>query len=173
MVYYDFQTKVLHGSEPTPIYNPHASLGSIILHHLNKFPENVMQVCADDEREMICGELAKLMTNFAKNMLKQNFKQGDVVGIVGRNSTFITPVIFGCFLIATPISPVDSRWNDFSITFELTEPKIIFCDHNVAHKIKNYVDKKEKKVEIVVMTDKVEGFRHVSEFFEDVGGVKM
>lgn len=173
MVYYNFETKTLVGDEPAPIYNPKVSLGHIILHHLNKFPANVFQVCADDGIETTCGEVARLSKNFAKNLLKEGFKESDVVGIVAQNSSQVTSVIFGCFMIATPISAVNSKWDDFTVVFGITEPKIIFCDRDVAKSVKNYVESKEMNAEIVILTDEIDGFRHVSEFFAEVEGVKM
>lgn len=173
MLHFNPTTKILAREETAEIYNPNVSLGHIIVHHLNKFPKNVFQVCADDGVEMTCGEITKLSTNFAKNMLKLGFVEGDVIGIVGKNSSHVTPVIFGCFLIALPISPIDSKWDDFTIAFECTEPKIIFCNHDILDSVKDYVVAKGKKIEIVSLTEKVDGFKHVGEFFEDVEGVKM
>lgn len=174
MVFYNFETKTLVGEETAPIYNPNVSLGHIIVHHLNKFPKNVFQVCADDGSEMTCGEIGRLTKNFAKNMLKRGFNEGDAVGIVGKNSSHVTPVIFGCFLIALPISPINyNSEDDFTIVYELTEPKIIFCDHSVAEEVKKYVETKQRKIEIVVLTEKIDGFEHVSEYFEDIKNVEM
>lgn len=68
---------------------------------------------------MTCGEIAKLTENFAKNMIKQGFTEGDVVGIVGRNSPYVAPVIFGCPTIGLPISPVDSKWGNFESVFPI------------------------------------------------------
>lgn len=173
MVHYDFDSKTLVGDDSAPIYNPKVSLGHVIIHHLNKFPENVFQICADDGVEVSCGEIARLSTNFAKNLLKKGITQSDVVGIVGKNSTFVTPVIFGCFLIAAPISPIDSKWDDFTITFEITEPKIIFCDDNVAESVKNYVASTKRKVDVITLTKKIAGFKYISDYFEEVESIQM
>lgn len=122
---------------------------------------------------MTCGEVARLAFNFAKSLLKEGVQQGDVVGIVGKNSNFVSPVIFGCFLIAAPISPIDSKWDDFTITYEITEPKIIFCDNDVVENVMDYVKSKEKNTEVVILTEKVDGYRHVSEYFEENNDVQM
>jgi 4-coumarate--CoA ligase len=172
MIHFNSETRILAREDSPSIYNPKVSLGHIILHHLNKFPEKVFQVCGDDGVESNCGEIARQSKNFAKKMLKLGYSEGDVVGIVGKNSTFVTPVIFGCFVIALPISPIDSK-DDFIVPLDITEPKIIFCDHNIAQQVKNYVKTKERKIEIVILTEKVDGFKHITDFFEDVEGVSM
>ena len=173
MVEFNFDTKILAREIIAPIYNPYVSLGHIIVHHLKKYPRSVFQVCADDGSEMTCGEIAKLTTNFAKNMLKEGFTEGDVVGIVGRNSSHVTPVIFGCLMIGLPISPVDSKWGNFVSVFQVTHPKIIFCGSDIAERVKLWVESNEKKIRIVVITEKVEGFKHVTEYLTDSENVNM
>lgn len=173
MVLFDFDTKILHGDEPDPIFNPKVSIGHIIVHHLRKYPDRVMQVCSDDGREMTCGEIAELSTNFAKNMLKDGFKEGDVVGIIGKNSSFIAPAIFGCFLIAAPVSLLELRFDNFSFVFDITEPKIIFCDNDIAESVDKYVQSTKRQIRVVTITQKLDGFSHVSDYFRENKDFKM
>jgi 4-coumarate--CoA ligase len=171
MVHFDSYSRTLHGDDDVPIYNPKVSLGNIILHHLKKYPENVFQVNADDGTEITCGKMANLMTNFAKNMLKKGFKEGDVVGIIGNQSNYITSAILGCFIAALPISTIFMNRDDYSMVFDLTDPKIIFCDGTILNDIKLFAD--SKSIKVVTLTEKIEGFHHISEFFVDADDITM
>lgn len=171
MVSYDFEKNILYGDQVAPIYNPNVSLGHILLHYLEKDRNHVMQVFDDDDSEMTYLEIANLTRNFAKNMLKRGYKPGDVVGLVGRNSPNVTPAIFGCFLIELIISPIELA--DLWITFDVTKPKIIICDHDILPEINKYVSTKAFPIEIVVLTAQTEGYSHISDFFLDAVDVNL
>lgn len=171
MVHYDSVTKILYGEKIPQIYHPYASVGEVLLYNLTKTPNKVTQISADDGIEITCREMASMMTNFAKNMMKLGFKFGDVVGFVGKNVTYATPAIFGCYILGCPTSPLDSLLSSVEIafTFANTEPKIIFCDANAIEIVEEALNMMEQSLKIVSLTDKVTGFLHISEFFVDPG----
>lgn len=171
MVFFNCETKTLFGEQQPFVFHPNASLGEVLVYFLRKTPTKITQVSADDGIEVSCGEMADMTVNVAKNLIKLGYKPGDIIGIVGRNVTYSTPVIFGSYLLACPITPLDPTLTVGVMTaiYKNTLPEIIFCDSNVVENIVNVVASLGKTIEIVTLTDHVEGFKHVSEFLVDPG----
>lgn len=169
MSFYDEETKILHGEQQPFVYHPHASLGEILVHHLRKTPDRVTQVCADDGTEIKCGEMADMTVNFAKNLMKFGFKLGDVVGFMGKNCSYATPATFGCYLIGCKVNLLDSSLSVSEIVsvYQQTHPMIIFCNSDYYDYTKVIVDMLGGEVEIVTLTEQLDGVRHVTEFFKD------
>ncbi|XP_037944667.1 4-coumarate--CoA ligase 1-like [Teleopsis dalmanni] len=61
------------------------------------------------------------------------FKQDDVVGIAGGNTTYVMPLVLGCLLNCTPFHAISPHNDEDTIKhlFSITRPKIIFCDGNI------------------------------------------
>lgn len=171
MVLYDTETKILSGEKIPQIYHPFASVGEVLLDSLSKTPNKVTQISADDGIEITCQEMSEMMIYFAKNMIKLGCKFGDVVGMVGKNVTYSTPTIFGCFLLGCPTNPLDSISSSAEIAsiYAKTEPKIIFCDSNALDVVVEALNIMGRRLKLVSLTDKVAGYSHISEFFVDPG----
>lgn len=171
MAFYREDCRTLFGVQEPLLYHPYASLGEVLVHYLRKTPDKITQVCCDDGVEISCGEMADMTVNVAKNLMKLGLKTGDTIGIVGKNVTHATPTIFGCYLLGCPISPLEStmQHSEFISTFRITNPKIIFCDSGAFSSMEKVVKELNKNIEVVTLTEKVEGVRHVTEFFVDPG----
>lgn len=168
-MFYDPDTKILHGEQRPLLHHPSASLGEILVHHLRKTPDRVAQVCAEEGTEVNCGELAALTVNFAKNLMKFGFKLGDVVGFLGRSCPHAIPATFGCYLIGCKVNLLDSGLSVSEIVsvYQQTRPMIIFCDSDFHDYTKVIVNMLGGDVEIVTLTEHLDGVRHVAEFFKD------
>lgn len=166
MAYFDPHRGILHGKKLPQIYSDNVSVGQVILNVLYRTPDKVLQVCDDDDIELTCSQVTEYMTNIAKNLVKLGYKGGDVAGLIARNSTFVAPTIFACFLLRLPINPVDTSFNVNKIVqiYRETKPKVIFCDHNNADKLIAALAILESEAQVVILTERIEGLSHISEF---------
>lgn len=132
MFSYDSQSKVLSGFEIPPFYHPNVGVGQVIIHYLQREPGKVVQTCYDDGVELTAGEVAKLATRIAGNIVREGFEVGDVIGLVVKNTTYVAPLVLGCLLAGCPISSLDPTFDATEVAnmFSQTKPKLVFCDHD-------------------------------------------
>lgn len=167
-------TKVLSGEIVPPFYHPNLTIGRFCLHYLQRDPFRVIQTNHDDGMTITAGEMATMGQKIAINLSK-DFKVGDVVGFVGKNTKFAAPLVLGCFLAGTPFSPVDQSYSykEMSHIFNLTKPKIVFCDEEFIDETRKALENTNNQCEIVSIDKKVEGHRFVTDFMGgEVGDYK-
>lgn len=131
MFLYNRETKVLSSSQLIePFYHPNVSAGQMILHYLQRDPSQIVQVCYDDGVELNAGEMAKLGLRIAKNLTMAGLKQGEVIGMVVKNTTYVAPTVLASLLINSPCNTLDPTFDEQEIAhiFQQTKPKIVFCD---------------------------------------------
>lgn len=164
MARFDPVTKILHGKKLPQIYNPNVSVGQVILSILFKHPQKIIQICDDDGIEITTNQMSDMMTNIAKNLYRLGFRGGDIAGLIAANTTYLAPVIFGCLLLRVPMNPIDKSFNVNQIVniFRETQPKIVFCDHDVVDKLMAALGILESEATIVILTERIEGLLHVS-----------
>lgn len=169
MAFYDPLTKILCGQKMPQIYDPAISVGQVLLSALHKTPDKISQVCDDDGIELSCSQIAKYMTNIAKNLSKLGFQSSDVAGFLVNNATYVPVTLFACYLVRMPVNPVDKSFsvNQIVQIYRETNPKIIFCDYDVVDKIMAVLGILESEATIVVLTEKARGLMHISDFFGD------
>jgi acyl-CoA synthetase (AMP-forming)/AMP-acid ligase II len=135
---FDFKNKLVKGRHIPQIFHPNVSIGQILLYFLEKSPEKIAQICHDDDAALTCDELRLLSIRVCLNLAENGVESGDVVGLVAKNSTFITPIIIGCFLLKCPIVTLDPDivLHEVDHVLKHVKPKLIFCDFNVVDKMK-------------------------------------
>ena len=166
VVAFDKDEKIWSGPKFQPIYNPNVSVGYLILNVLKKTPEMVTQVSADTGVEITCHEMRRRTIKIAKNLQAEGYKQGDIVGIMASNSENLAPLVFACFTLGLPISPVAPAMQEADIVmiYSMTKPKIIFCDATVVKIVQSAVDKMSIKPVINTLIDKISGYS----FLDDI-----
>jgi 4-coumarate--CoA ligase len=159
MFSYDSKSKVLSGLKLPPFYHPGVSIGQVVYHYLQRDPSKVVQACYDDGVELTAGEMSKLASRLAKNMLRESLEIGNVVGMVVKNTTYVAPVVLGCLFIGCPISTLDPTFDIAEIVniFKQTKPKLVFCDHDNFDVVAEALRRCENSSEIVTVDEKVEG----------------
>jgi 4-coumarate--CoA ligase len=172
MFSFDSETKVLSGIQLEPFYHHHLTAGQFLLHYLQREPTKVIQVCYDDGVEMMAGEIAKLGLRVAKNLTKEGFKQGDVIGLVVKNTTYVAPLVLACLLIGTPVSTLDPTFDDKEIAniFRQTRPKLVFCDHDNWDMVVDALNQCDSEAEILTIDEKMTGVRFITEMLELLPG---
>lgn len=169
MAKYDPRTKILSSERLPQMYDPKISVGQVILNVMFKTPNKVIQVSDDDGIEVTCSQMGDMMTNIAKNLFKIGLRSGDVAGILAANTTYISPAIFACLLLRLPMNPIEKSFdvNQIVNIFRETRPKVVFCDHDVIEKLMAALGILEIEARIVILTDRIEGLFHISDFLQE------
>lgn len=93
---------------------------------------------------------------------------GNYVGIIARNSTYLSSIVFGSLFLGAPISPLDNAYNaeDIAKIFKATKPKVVFCDYDlIPNLLKAYQILKRETI-IVCIGKQVNGFRVLDDFLK-------
>lgn len=170
MFSYNPETKILSGIDFPDFYHPNVTLGQIILHYLRRDPTKIVQVCYDDGVELTAAEMIKLSTRAARNLMKNGIKYGDVIGLVAKNTTYVTPIVLACILIGAPINTLDPTFDSHEIAhiFRQTKPKLVFCDHDNITAVNMALDEAENDADVITITEEIFDVRHVMEFFQQM-----
>lgn len=165
---FDRITKVLSGVEVPPFYSPNLTVGEFLLLYLRRDPFRVIQTNHDDDSKLTAGGVAKLGCQIASSILK-HVKQGDVIGIVAKNSTMAAPLVLGCFLAGTPVSTADPTYGSKEIAhiFDLTSPKIVFCDSDNQKAVSQALEKCENRCEVLTIDEKMSGYRCLTDLIKE------
>lgn len=161
MFSYDSESKILSGYQVFPFFHQNVGVGQIIHHYLQKEPNRIVQVCYDDGVELTAGEMLKLSSRIAKSLLKLELKFGDVVGLVVKNTTYVTPVVLACLLVGTPCSTLDPTFdaNEIANIFEQTKPKLVFCDADNYDRVADSLNSCGNECQVITVDESVEGIR--------------
>lgn len=168
---FDSKTKIVSGSSVPPLYHPHASVGSVMLHCLARNPSGISQINYDDGSKITCGEMRKMGISVAQNLTKFGLKFSDEVGLLVRNSTYVMPVVIGCLTMGLPFCPVDLLSIDdlFEHFIKSVKPKIWFCENDQAETLKKLLKLHKCEVEIVTMGEKIDGHLNIADFLKETG----
>jgi acyl-CoA synthetase (AMP-forming)/AMP-acid ligase II len=161
MFSFDNESKVLSGIQMEPFYHHNLTAGQLLIHYLQREPSRVVQVCYDDGVELTAGEMAKLGLRVAKNISKEDLKLGDVIGLVAKNTTYVTPLVLGCLLTGNPVSTLDPTFdpNEIANIFRQTRPKLVFCDHDNWDNVIEALKHCDNDAEVITVDDKMTGQR--------------
>lgn len=173
-VNYDENTKIWSGPSTDPIYNPSQNVGFLILNRFQQTPNEIHQIVHETGSKLTCKEIYEKSIKIANFLKIKNFKQGDVVGLLAKNSENVAPILFACLTLGLPFNPYASALseNDLKPLIEKTKPKAFFCDLNELEKVRNVVKKIGIESEIFVVDKKVEGHEFVGDIVENELDVK-
>jgi len=169
MAKFDPSTKILSSDRLPQMYDPKISVGQVILNVMYKAQNKVVQVSDDDGIEVTCSQMGDMMTNTAKNLFKIGLRSGNVAGILASNTTYLSPAIFACLLLRLPINPIEKSFdvNQIVNIFRETRPKVVFCDHDVIDKLMTALGILEIEAKIIILTERIEGLFHISDFLQE------
>ncbi|XP_011193331.2 uncharacterized protein LOC105219103 [Zeugodacus cucurbitae] len=165
---YDKEARVWSGVNRPLFYDFDCSLGNIIYRNLKNFPIKVCQVSDVDGREVTNQELLSWSTRLALHFEKMGLRHDDVIGIVAKNSTYTSSVAIGCFMNCTPFHAVNSVLDQDTIrqVFNITAPKIIFCDGEVYEKLHEAT--RSLKPLFYTLTNHIDGVAKVEDLLDPI-----
>ncbi|KAG5676094.1 hypothetical protein PVAND_005948 [Polypedilum vanderplanki] len=172
MFSYDRESKILSGIELEPFYHHNVTAGQLLIHYLQRDPTKIIQSCYDTGVNITAAEMEQLGLRVAKNILKENLKLGDVIGLVAKNTTYVAPLVLGCLLTGNPISTLDPTFdpNEIANIFRQTLPKLVFCDHDNWENVIEALKMCKNDAEVITIDEKMTGVRFIGEFFELLPG---
>lgn len=152
---FNASSKSWHGPKNRPLYSSRVSLGLLALNSLSLNPEKVVQVCEDDGSDMSANELRRNIIRVALNLRSFGIGQGDVIGIVAKNTKHMASLVFGAFTIGAAISPLDPSLTSEEIAhgFNITRPKLIACDKDVVGRFRSNSELLYMREVIVIVLD--------------------
>lgn len=102
-------------------------------------------------------------TRLAQLFKQRGYSPETVIGIVARNSTYVSAAAVGCLFNATPFHAVNSTLDEETLKYVLgiTKPTVIFCDASDYEKLKAACA--EWTPELITLTGKVPGVTYVED----------
>jgi 4-coumarate--CoA ligase len=146
-------------------------LGQALLYNFDRNPNGVAQLCDHNGHELTYKQLKSQCIRVTENLRKLGYNAGDMVTTMARNGQALAPLVLGCFMLGTPLNPLDATYqvDDIAHMFGITQPKAVFCDHDFVEKIEAALKITGHKCEIFTFEQRVADYRFVEELFEDVG----
>ncbi|XP_058829044.1 probable 4-coumarate--CoA ligase 1 [Topomyia yanbarensis] len=169
--FYNPQTKTWSGSKTPPLYNPHQSLGELILAILKKNPTKVTQISADCGTEVTCLEMRLRTIRVAQHLTAMGYAQQDVFAMAVRNGNLVAPTIFACFALGIPVNTLDGTFkrDEFSFMLETVKPKLVFCDRETLDEMLGAIKMAAIDAVVIIFGEKVDGFLHIEELIKPTG----
>ncbi|XP_034107870.1 luciferin 4-monooxygenase [Drosophila albomicans] len=129
-VHYDAATRTWQGPRGKEFYGPEMTLGEVTMRVLNLNADKVLQHCDPTGVELTGGQLAQQGLIIAQAFRRLKLSCGDVIGISANNTTYLTGVTIAAMLSGTPLNPLHPDFDEETVKYmyDITEPKLIFCD---------------------------------------------
>ncbi|KAM8713235.1 hypothetical protein ACLKA7_013535 [Drosophila subpalustris] len=155
--HFDEESRIWSGKKKAAFYHPNCSAGEVFFMTMRNWPNQVVQINHEGGRKIANTEMCQLATRLALFLKREKMTHEDVVGIIGGTSTYVTPLAVACFFNTTPFHAVNVT-KDANVVkglYEVTRPKIMFCDGSDYERIKEVT--KEWSPKCVTLTGRVEG----------------
>ncbi|EDW00652.1 4-coumarate--CoA ligase-like 7 [Drosophila grimshawi] len=161
--FYDPETKIWRGAKRRPYYDPRCSVGDVIHTTLGNFPNQVIQINIEDGTKVTCLEIRKWGVRLAMYLKKEQITQTDIVGLISETNNYVVAVVVASFFNATPFHAVNVTRDAKTVQrlYEVTKPKIMFCDGFDYERIKEIT--KEWAPKIVLLSGRIEGVTHIED----------
>ncbi|XP_017860343.1 PREDICTED: 4-coumarate--CoA ligase 1-like [Drosophila arizonae] len=156
-IYYEPDQKVWSGSYEAPYFSPDLSVGEITFWEMQRHTQLIAQISASENTTLTRGELFLNSQSIATYMRNLGMYQSDIVGIIARNTTHMSAVVYACLFNGIAFHPLNVNYMEQTIEklFEITQPKLIFCDGDEYDKVKAATTKLD--VKIITMRNHKEG----------------
>ncbi|EDW59289.1 luciferin 4-monooxygenase [Drosophila virilis] len=135
---YDAERKIWSGKDESDYYAADLSIGEIIFHEMRRHPKLIAQI-SDTENTVLTREQLHLNSmRVASYMRSLGMLQSDIVGIIARNTTHIFAVTYACFFNGIAFHSLNVSYEQATIEklFNITSPRLIFCDGEDYKKVK-------------------------------------
>ncbi|XP_030560344.1 luciferin 4-monooxygenase [Drosophila novamexicana] len=168
-VHYDAATRTWLGPRGKEFYGPEMTLGEVTMRVLNLNADKVLQQCDITGVELTGAQLARQGLIIEQAFKRLGLQCGDVVGISASNTTYLTGVTIAAMLCGTPINPLHPDFDQATVKYmyDITEPKLIFCDVENYAIIKAVNEQLAKPALIYLVNGHIEGVRDVSELLRE------
>ncbi|XP_068146726.1 uncharacterized protein [Drosophila tropicalis] len=154
---YNEKDNVWSGAKRGSMYNYDTSVGRIIFNTMRNWPDNVCQINDIDGVSVTNGQGITWAIRIAQYLKKRGLNHKDVIGIAGKNTTYVMPLGVACLMNGTPFHAVNPVLDEDTIrhVLSITKPSLIFCDGQEYKKI--HEASLGWHPEIYTLTDPIEG----------------
>ncbi|XP_037950423.1 luciferin 4-monooxygenase-like [Teleopsis dalmanni] len=127
---FDPQTKIWSGAKQQNYYDRNCSIGQIIFEEMRRRPNKICQISDTENTNTTNTEALLQAIRIAKFFNSIGLSQTDIVGLVDRNTTHMMDVVLACFFTGIAFHAINPKHDDATSKqlFNITKPKIIFCD---------------------------------------------
>ncbi|EDV94911.1 4-coumarate--CoA ligase 1 [Drosophila grimshawi] len=145
---YNAEDKIWCGPQSSNYFAPDLSIGEIIFHEMRRHPKLIAQISDTENTVLTREELHLNSMHVASYMRSLGLVQTDIVGIIGRNTTHIFAVVYGCFFNGIAFHSLNTSYEQSTIEklFDITKPRLIFCDGEDYEKVKSATEKLNAKI---------------------------
>ncbi|KAH8372784.1 hypothetical protein KR009_004996, partial [Drosophila setifemur] len=167
---YDGIEKIWSGPKDKEYYGPDMTLGEVALIILRLYSDKVMQVFDPTGEQLTGGQLLEQSRRLAHAFQRLKLQRGDVIGISAKNTNYLTEVVIAALLNGTPINPLHPEFDaeTMAYMYEITKPKVIFCDLENIETLKAVKSSLKFKTELILLTGTLPGVRNIQDLLEDV-----
>uniref|UniRef100_A0A1I8MJC1 AMP-binding enzyme n=1 Tax=Musca domestica TaxID=7370 RepID=A0A1I8MJC1_MUSDO len=137
---------------------------------MKKYPEHIIQICHQNGRKFTNREMIQLSVRAALHFEKIQMQQCDIIGMCVSHSDYVAPLFFGAICAGLCISPSDPSYNvnGLKYVYDLTKPKLMFCDGEIYDKVRQAFDECGlTATKIYTVRNHLEGVPDITEFFEE------
>ncbi|XP_070136509.1 uncharacterized protein [Drosophila bipectinata] len=145
---YNPELKIWSGAPRKVMFNESLSIGEIIFETMSSNPEHVAQISVAEGTSLTYREVQQNAMRVASYLRSVGVGQKENVGLIGRQTTHMAAVAYGCFFNGSPIHCLHKSYELVTIEklYGLTRPKVIFCDGDEYEKVKEATAKLDVKV---------------------------
>ncbi|XP_060664592.1 uncharacterized protein LOC132797099 [Drosophila nasuta] len=160
---YNSDEKVWIGKKPPTYFSPDLSVGQVIFHEMKRHPKLVAQISVTENTVLTREELLLNSMRVASYLRNLGLEQSDIIGIIARNTTHLFAVAYACFFngMAFHSANVNYEQDNINTLYDITTPKIIFCDGDEYEKVKEAT--KHLNLKIVTMRNHKDGSISIDE----------
>lgn len=177
MAKFNAETKIWEATSVAYPYSMDTFLGEVILNSCNETPNRVIQIHHEEESSLRCHELKVSSIKIAQNLIAIGIKPDDVIGLICRNSNFVTCFLTGSILMGGIVHPLDHSLSadNMSQLYGHSQPKLIICDLENLSSLQDALGKINIKPMIYVTEkdgDEEEGFPSAFDLLNSSGDVE-
>ncbi|KAH8250228.1 hypothetical protein KR026_008559, partial [Drosophila bipectinata] len=146
--YYNSDLKIWSGDQVTHYFDRHLSIGEIIFKEMQRHPKQIAQISATENTILTRQELLQNSMHVASFMRSEGLLQTDVVGLIARNTTHLPAVAYACFFNGIAFHSLNITYdrNTIEKLFNITRPKLIFCDGDEFEKVREATSQLDVKI---------------------------
>ncbi|KAH8272004.1 hypothetical protein KR044_013124, partial [Drosophila immigrans] len=160
---YNADDKIWNGKAKPEYFSPDLSVGQVIFHEMQRHPRLIAQISASENTVLTREELHMNSMRVASYLRNLGLEQSDIIGIIARNTTHISAVAYACFFNGMAFHSLNINYEKETIEklYDITKPKIIFCDGDEYEKVKAATEHLD--VKIVTMRNHKDGSIRIEE----------
>nr|XP_017037844.2 4-coumarate--CoA ligase 1-like [Drosophila kikkawai] len=142
------------------------SIGEIIFQEMVRHPKDIAQISEPEGTVLLREDLLENSMRIATFMRNLELTQSDFVGIVAGNSVHISAVAYACLFNGFALNAINPAYiaDIIESLYQITQPRLIFCDGDVYDKVKAATSK--LNVKLVSMRNHPEGVITIQEVLQ-------